>query len=579
VFSVPRAAGEANVVFAFHYVSGGDEFWWAIDNVEVTGTEGCPAFTASIEGATEASTGGTVHLTSTTDASAPATYAWTIESGSGEIVGSSTGAAVDVRGTADGEVVVRLEVRDSCGKPKVASHTIAFTTGEGGTQKPFDENQDGKMDISDAVAVLNFLFTGSNPTLPCGDGLGADPANIQLLDANGDNKVDLSDPVRELGFLFLGNPRPVSCVDDNCPCIIILGCPKWPRTLQLGRTETPPLGGCNREERRRRGPVRRTRGLDGRPPTCRELISPSAGTRGTPGSIARCAGRPTTPPARSSKSSIGRAASPAAGIYNRKSQIAVRLLTEDPAQPLDDAFFEAALDRAIAFRKDTLQLETLTDAYRAINSEGDGLSGLVADRFADFVVVELFSAGWYRKLGWLLPALSRRFHGATALVRADRTTEEREGFRVRDFVAEKLGAERLRTIVKEGPLRFHVDLHHGHKTGLFCDQREHRLRVGALARGKRMLDGCTYTGGFALHAAAGGATEVTAVDLDEKAVAVGEQNARLNRLPVTFHHADLFDYLREAAAARRTWDLVVLDPPKLAASARQSRRRCGGTGT
>ena len=84
------------------------------------------------------------------------------------------------------------------------------------------------MDISDAVAVLNFLFTGSNPTLPCGDGLGADPANIQLLDANGDNKVDLSDPVRELGFLFLGNPRPVSCVDDNCPCIIILGCPNGP---------------------------------------------------------------------------------------------------------------------------------------------------------------------------------------------------------------------------------------------------------------------------------------------------------------------------------------------------------------
>jgi len=228
VLSVPRAAGQANVAFAFHYVSGGDEWWWAIDNVEVTGTEGCPAFTASIEGDTEASTGGTVHLTSTTDASAPATYAWTVESGPGEIVGSSTGAAVDVRGTADGEVVVRLEVRDSCGKPKVASHTIAFTTGEGGTQKPFDENQDGKMDISDAVAVLNFLFTGSNPTLPCGDGLGADPANIQLLDANGDNKVDLSDPVRELGFLFLGNPRPVSCVDDNCPCIIILGCPNGP---------------------------------------------------------------------------------------------------------------------------------------------------------------------------------------------------------------------------------------------------------------------------------------------------------------------------------------------------------------
>ena len=252
------------------------------------------------------------------------------------------------------------------------------------------------------------------------------------------------------------------------------------------------------------------------------------------------------------------------GIYNRKSQIAVRLLTENPEQPLDDAFFAAALERAVRFRREVLDLEKVTDAYRVVNSEGDGLSGLVVDRFASFAVVQLYSAGWYRKLKWLLPAVERILGAATVLVKADRDTEAHEGFRVRDFVAEKLGDAELTTIVREGGLRFQVDLRHGHKTGFFCDQREHRSRVRGLASGKRVLDGCTYTGGFALNAALGGAAEVTAVDLDEKAIEVAKENARLNGLSIHLLHADLFDFLRGAHAAARSFDLIVLDPPKLA---------------
>ena len=258
------------------------------------------------------------------------------------------------------------------------------------------------------------------------------------------------------------------------------------------------------------------------------------------------------------------------GIYNRKSQIALRLLTEDPDQPLDEAFLARLLDEAIRERREVLGLEKITDAYRIVNAEGDGLSGLVLDRLGSFVVAELFSAGWFRLLGWLLPVLARRFPGATVLVRADELVERREGFRVRDFEAERLGDEGLRTIVREAGLQFHVDLRHGHKTGFFCDQREHRIRIRELARGKRVLDGFSYTGGFALNAALGGAVSVTAVDLDEKAVALARRNAALNQsslaaTDIAFHHADMFRFLREAAARGDVYDLVILDPPKFAA--------------
>lgn len=253
------------------------------------------------------------------------------------------------------------------------------------------------------------------------------------------------------------------------------------------------------------------------------------------------------------------------GIYNRKSQIALRLLTEEATQPLDMPYLERLLDRAVRFRRAELKLDAVTNAYRVVHSEGDGLSGLVVDRFAEFAVIELFSAGWFRQLKWLIPALAQRLDDATVLVRADRRVEELEGFRVRDFTAERLGAERLQTTVREHGLKFSVDLWHGHKTGFFCDQRPHRLRVRALAAGRRVLDGCCYSGGFALNAAHGGATSVTAIDLDEKAVAVAVANAKLNRLTVDFHHADLYDFLRAASASRTHYDLIVLDPPKFAA--------------
>lgn len=254
------------------------------------------------------------------------------------------------------------------------------------------------------------------------------------------------------------------------------------------------------------------------------------------------------------------------GIYNRKSEIAVRLLSEDPARPPDERYLEEALDRAVRFRREELALDRITNAYRVVHSEGDGLSGLVVDRLGEFAVVELFSIGWFRLLGWLLKAVSARLDRATVLVRADEIVERREGFRVRDFVAAKLSDERLRTTVVEAGIRFVVDLKGGQKTGFFCDQRENRLAVRNLARGKRVLDAFSYTGGFALNAAFAGAASVTGVDLDEKAVALARENAALNGLAAEFVHADAFEFFRERLSAGARYDLVILDPPKFVAS-------------
>ncbi|MGE3853558.1 MAG: class I SAM-dependent rRNA methyltransferase [Planctomycetota bacterium] len=263
------------------------------------------------------------------------------------------------------------------------------------------------------------------------------------------------------------------------------------------------------------------------------------------------------------------------GIYNRNSQIAVRLLSEDPNRPADDAFIAQRLADAIRLRRMLPGLHE-TDACRLVHAEGDCLSGLIVDRYGSFVVIELFSHGWFRKLGWLMKELaaqvSREFgvrpDTVKVLVRADDEVQQTEGFRVRDFVAEGMSNKLLRVEVKEGPVRFRVDLRHGHKTGFFCDQRDNRARVAQFARGRRMLDCFSYTGGFSVRALAGGAKSSLAVDLDADALNLASSNASINGVgqKLATRHADVFDVLRDLAAAGETFGVIVLDPPKLTAT-------------
>jgi 23S rRNA (cytosine1962-C5)-methyltransferase len=195
-----------------------------------------------------------------------------------------------------------------------------------------------------------------------------------------------------------------------------------------------------------------------------------------------------------------------------------------------------------------------------VNSEGDGLSGLVVDRYAGVLAVQILALGWYRRAVEIKDALRAALPARAVVVLGDPEVERIEGFRVLGGSGAEAAVE-----IREHGVRFLVDPSRGHKTGFFLDQRDHRRRMQERARGRRVLDLFCYAGGFSLAAARGGAAAVRGVDLDEEAVALARENAARNGSPaaVTFEHADAFDALRDARPGE--WDLVVCDPPKLAA--------------
>lgn len=229
------------------------------------------------------------------------------------------------------------------------------------------------------------------------------------------------------------------------------------------------------------------------------------------------------------------------GFYNPKSEIALRMLGT-----AEDGLVERRVREAAAFRE---SLGIDATAWRVCHSEGDGLPGLVVDRYADVHSIEIFSLGFFRQL----PLLRGLF--PKAWVHADERVQELEGFR---FPFERAPEG---VVVREGDVEYRVDFVRGHKTGFFCDQRENRKAAAALAKGRDLLDLCCYTGGFAVAAAKAGARRVVGVDLDEESLETARQNARLNRVKVDFLHQDLFNYLKQC---KETFDVVVLDPPKMA---------------
>ena len=243
------------------------------------------------------------------------------------------------------------------------------------------------------------------------------------------------------------------------------------------------------------------------------------------------------------------------GFYNPRSNITVRLLTTDASQGSAEEFIRARLRDAVALRHDLLKIPSSSDAFRVCHSEGDGLSGLVVDRYGPVLSIEIFSRGFLKLLDRVKAWLLELYPGSKFCVRADETAARLEGFNPPTPETPE------GVIIREHGIEFRVDFERGHKTGFFCDQRDNRVAAGRMAAGRNALDLCTYSGGFALSAAKGGARRVVGVDMDEKALEVARQNARLNKVKVDFLHADLFNYLRQS---KEKFGLIVLDPPKLA---------------
>jgi 23S rRNA (cytosine1962-C5)-methyltransferase len=245
------------------------------------------------------------------------------------------------------------------------------------------------------------------------------------------------------------------------------------------------------------------------------------------------------------------------GFYNGHSRIALRLLENDPDVAVDAAWFARKIGEAVHLRRDVLRLDEVSSAWRVVHSEGDGLSGLVVDRYDDLLVVEFFSAGMFRHREWIYDALRQHFPGCRFHASADEHVQKQESF---DFRGTEPAAP---AIITEYGLKFRADPAGAHKTGFFADQRENREWLSHRAPGKRVLDLCCNTGGFAVYAAARGADEVVGVDIDDAVIQIAKGNAKLNDVRPRFVQADIFPWLREAAAKGDAYDVVILDPAKM----------------
>ncbi len=258
----------------------------------------------------------------------------------------------------------------------------------------------------------------------------------------------------------------------------------------------------------------------------------------------------------------------ARGVFNSKSRIRVRLYSWDAAEQLNDAFWHARLQRAISLR-DALGYVREQGAARLVFSEADGLSGLVVDRYADWLVVQVTALAMLARLERLVPMLVELVRPLGVLVRGDKGVARLEGIELPAGVA--WGETHAGPVfIEEHGIRYGVDLAEGQKTGFYLDQRENRRAAATYVAGRRVLDMFCYSGAFSLSALLlGKAREVLGIDASEKAIALARANAQLNSVSgARFEAANCFEALAALRESGERFGAVILDPPKFA----QSRR-------
>jgi 23S rRNA (cytosine1962-C5)-methyltransferase len=252
------------------------------------------------------------------------------------------------------------------------------------------------------------------------------------------------------------------------------------------------------------------------------------------------------------------------GFLNRKSQIVVRMLAAGIQASLESDFPAGRIRKASRMRRETLGIERFGDAWRVVYAEADGLPGLVVDKYGDVLSVQFHTLGVELLQREILDTLEEEFQPRAILDRSDPAMRKNEGLPLRRETLRGSLPGKTVTISENG-LRFLVDVEGGQKTGYYLDQRENRSFVKGLAGARRVLDTFCYTGGFAIHAAAGGAREVLGIESSEKFVETATENAALNGFPsIRFVKGDALAELSGLAGQGEKFDLVILDPPKLA---------------
>lgn len=253
------------------------------------------------------------------------------------------------------------------------------------------------------------------------------------------------------------------------------------------------------------------------------------------------------------------------GYYNEDSKIRVRLLEWDENVQIDEAWWENKIQKAYALRKEKVENDD-TNAYRLIFSEGDALPGLIVDKYDDYLSVQFLTAGTDARKELIVKLLEKNIPVKGIYERSDSNARSQEGLQISvgSLFGEKPSSKLL---IKENGLLFNTPIVEGQKSGYFLDQRENRKKVAAYTKGKKVLDCFSYTGGFSLNAKKAGATEVWSVDSSSIATEAIKNNYLNNNLEFDEEKiitSDVFQYLRNAQNNNQHWDVIILDPPKLA---------------
>ena len=250
------------------------------------------------------------------------------------------------------------------------------------------------------------------------------------------------------------------------------------------------------------------------------------------------------------------------GFFNAGSKITVRVLTKDPDEPINREFFARRIRDAWSYRK-ALGFE---NSCRVVFGESDGLPGLTVDKFGQYLSFQIVSLGLERFKADLIDILVELFHPIGIYERDDVPVREKEGL---DLLCGCVYGQVPELVqIREHDATMLVDIPHGQKTGHFLDQQENRGRIRPYCPGRKVLDLCCHTGGFAIHAALYGAARVEAVDVSESALAMPRQNAALNSVAerIMTVRENVFDLVKAYDDAGRQFDTVILDPPAFAKS-------------
>jgi len=279
------------------------------------------------------------------------------------------------------------------------------------------------------------------------------------------------------------------------------------------------------------------------------------------------------------------------GAYSPQSQIAVRLWSLDPEQPITPTLFRARLDRALAVRRDLgfypdpniLSSSRVTphaslSSYRLVNAESDFLPGLIVDRYRDYLVCQFLSAGAEHWKPEIVKLLDELVPNTGIYERSDVDVRQKEGLAPITGVLSGDPPPDLIEI-QENDCRFAVDVQRGHKTGFYLDQRDNRALLAEYSRDREVLNCFAYTGAFGVWALKGGAAKVTNIESSAGLLELAQRNLELNQLDtakVEHVTGDVFQVLRHYRDSRRQFDLIALDPPKFAESRSQVERAARG---